>query len=53
MEKSCGWLTLTASVAASRDPLKHCHLLIQELELTEIKIKSELDALRSDEEDSL
>ena len=40
-------------LAAQRDPLKHCHLLIQELEFAEIKLKSELESLKSDDEDSL
>ena len=53
MARSSRGLTLLCFLAASADPLKHCHLLIQELEITEIQIRSELEALGSDEEDSL
>lgn len=45
--------TEVSVLAAKQDPLKHCHLLIQELELTDIKISAELEALRSDTDEDL
>ena len=36
--------------AGKRDPVKFCQMLIQELEMTEAKINSELRALKADED---